>query len=162
MKMLFKPALCTLCFAVLASVPSLSAQTDILIGVWRVTESRLTSLSNPHKNPVIIKDPWPGAMIFTKRHFSWVDAHDNPNADLPKDPALADYAADFEQLTAFSGTYAVKGSTITVDIFVSKDPADIREDSYLHFDYKFDGDWLVLTLKDWKKHNMELKLRRLE
>ena len=145
---------CMASLAILMTVPSALAQAGKLVGVWKITEAE-TFGNNPQK----IKDPRPGILIFTRNHFSWVDVHGNPAPELPENPTLANFAAAFEQLTAFSGSYEVKGSSITANIIVSKDPGATSEGSTLYFEYKFEGDTLVLTLRQF---NLELKMSRLE
>ena len=107
----------------------------------------------------VIKNHRPGILIFTKHHFSWVDVHGDPAPELPEEATLAYFSAAFNQLTAFSGTYEVKGSSITAPVIVSKDTGAMRDGSVLNFEYKFEGDMLVLTLKAW---NLELKMKRVE
>ena len=162
MKTSAKVVFCVLCIAVLVSIPSVLAQADKLIGVWRITESRIIPKSGRNQKPVVIKNPQPGIFIFTRNHFSWVNVPRDPDSDLPEDPTLAEFAADFEQLTALSGTYNAEGSSIEANIFVSETTNPIGERNALYFNYKFEGDVLVLTLLDWKGRDLELKMMRLE
>jgi hypothetical protein len=150
------------CIAVLVSVPSVLAQADKLIGVWNITEAEIIPTPDQNQKPTVIKNPQPGIVIFTKNHFSWVHVPRGSNYDLPENPTLANFAADFEQLTAFSGTYDVKGSAIEANIIVSKTPNPMGEGNTLYFEYKFEGDNLVLILRQWKGKDLELKMTRLE
>lgn len=141
--------------AILVTAPSILAQSDKLVGVWKIAEAE-TFGNNPQK----IEDPQPGILIFTRNHFSWVDNHGAPLPEIQdKKPTLAYFAAAFDQLTALSGSYEVKGSTIAANIIVSKDPKATSEGDTLYFEYKFEGDLLVLTLKQF---DLELKMMRIE
>jgi hypothetical protein len=154
MKRSFTVIVCTVSFAFLLSVPSAPAQAGKLVGVWRIAQAETFG-----KNPQKIQNPRPGILIFTRNHFSWVDVHGDPAPDLPKPPTLAYFAAAFDQLTAFSGSYEVKGSSIIANVIVSKDPSELNDSNTLNFEYKFEGDMLVLTLRQL---NLELKMTRLE
>jgi hypothetical protein len=134
-----------------------------LIGVWRITEAKIVPPSDQKQKPMEIKNYRPGIIIFTKSHFSWVNNHGAPLPDLQEeDPNVAYFATSFNQLTDFSGTYEVKGSSITAPVIVSKMPNIISEGSSLNFDYKFEGDILVLTWHTPQKSNVTFKLERLE
>jgi hypothetical protein len=154
MKRSFIAVICMVSFAFLSAVPSALAQADKLVGVWRIAEAETLG-----KNPQKIKNPRPGILIFTRNHFSWVDVHGNPAPDLPEPPTLAYFAAAFDQLTAYSGSYEVKGSSIIANVIVSKNPNALKDNSTLNFEFKFEGDMLVLTLRQL---DLELKMRRLE
>ena len=139
------------------------AQANKLMGVWKIVEARVAAPPDRKKAPAEIKDPRPGIMIFTRNHFSWVDNHGNPLPDLQgQNPDVAYFATAFNQLNAFSGTYNVKGSSIMAPVLVSKMPAITNENSSLYFDFKFEGDMLVLTWHAPQKYQITLKLERLE
>ena len=144
----------TVSLAVLLAVPSVFAQADKLVGVWKITEAETFG-----KNPQKIEDPRPGILIFTKNHFSWVDNHGASLPEIQDKPAIAYFAAAFDQLTALSGSYEVKGNAIEANIIVSKDPKATSKGDTLYFEYKFEGDALVLTLKQF---DLKLKMNRLE
>jgi len=162
MKALLKAASYMVILAVLVFAPSTLAQANKLMGVWKITEARVAQ-PNQNKEPTEIKNPRPGIIIFTRNHFSWVDNHGEPLPDLQeKNPDLAYFAAAFNQLTAVSGTYDVKGSSITAPVIVSKMPSITSENSSLYFDFKFEGDMLVLTWHAPEKYQVTFKLQRLE
>ncbi len=163
MKAPLKAASYTVILAMLLFAPSTFAQANQLVGVWKVTEARIVPLPDQKKAPTEIKAPRPGIIIFTRNHFSWVDNHGEPLPDLQeKNPDLAYFGTAFNQLTAFSGTYDVKGSSIMAPILVSKMPAITNETSTLNFDFKFEGDMLVLTWHPPEKYQVTFKLERLE
>jgi hypothetical protein len=159
MKTSAKVIACLVCLAVLVSIPCALAQADKLVGVWRITEARLFAQPDQDQEETVIKNHRPGILIFTRNHFSWVDVHGEPAPDLPEEPDLAHFSAAFNQLTAFSGTYEANGSSITAPVIVSKEPNAMSEGTILNFEYRFEGDTLVLKLDTW---NLEFKMRRLE
>jgi hypothetical protein len=149
--------------AILALAPAALAQASKLVGVWKITEATAVSQSDQNQKPTEIKNPRPGIIIFTRNHFSWVDNHGEPLPDLQeKNPDLAYFGTAFNQLTAFSGTYDVKGSSIMAPVIVSKMPGITRETSTLDFDFKFEGDTLVLIWHAPQKYLVTFKLGRLE
>jgi hypothetical protein len=163
MKTVFKVASFIVFLVMPFFIPSTLAQVDKLIGVWKITEARIVPPSDQNHKPTEIKNYSPGIIIFTKNHFSWVDNHGEPLPDLQEeDPNVAYFATSFNQLAAFSGTYKVTGSSITAPVIVSKMPNIISEGSSLNFDYKFEGDMLVLTWHTPQKYNVTFKLERLE
>ena len=161
MKETLKAAFCIVILAALVFAPFTFAQANKLMGVWKITEARVVPPPDQHKEPTEIQDPRPGILIFTRNHFSWVDNHGEPLPDLQEDnPYVAYFATAFNQLTAFSGTYDVKGSSIMAPILVSKMPNS--GESTLYFDFKFEGDMLVLTWHAPDKNEITFKLERLE
>jgi hypothetical protein len=163
MKASFKAASCMVILTMLVFVPSALAQANKLVGVWKITEARIVPPPDQKRKPTEIKDPQPGIIIFTKNHFSWVDNHGKPLPDLQEEnPDVAYFATAFNQLTAFSGTYHVKGTSIMAPVIVSKMPTVTSEGSSLNFDFKFEGDILVLTWHAPEKNQITFKLERLE
>lgn len=163
MKAPLKAASFMVILSMLVFAPSIFAQADKLIGVWKITEARVVPQAGQKTAPREIKDPQPGIIIFTRNHFSWVDNHGGPLPELQdKDPDLAYFATAFNQLTAFSGTYDVHGSSILAPIIVSKMPSITSKESSLNFDFKFEGDALVLTWHAPDNNQVIFKLERLE
>ena len=95
MKISVKIVACVVFLSILVSVPSALAQSDKIVGVWRITEARLFAQPDQNQEETIIKNHRPGILIFTRDHFSWVDVHGEPVADLPQEPTLAQFAAAF-------------------------------------------------------------------
>ena len=163
MKAPIKTASYIIILAMLVTIPSALAQADKLIGVWKITEARVVFPADQNKKSTELKNPRPGIIIFTRNHFSWVDNHGEPLPDLQeKNPDLAYFATSFNQLTAFSGTYDVKGSSIMAPVIVSKMPMITNENSSLYFDFKFEADMLVLTWHAPEKYQVTFMLARLE
>ena len=130
-----------------------------LEGVWRITEA---TINEANEDPVEIKDHRPGIFIFTQKHLSWVDVHGEPVPDLPEEPTDAQLAAAFGQLTAFTGTYEVNGSSITAPVIVSKSHNGMSAGESLNLEYEFEGTILVLTWSPSSQYSVTFKLIRLE
>ena len=163
MKAPFKSASCMVILAMLVYAPSALAQANRLIGVWKITEARVVHPPDQKQAPTEIKSPRPGILIFTRNHFSWVDNHGEPLPDLQeRNPDIAYFATAFNQLTAFSGTYDVKGSSIMAPVIVSKMPILTNNNSCLNFDFRFEGSVLILTWHSPDKNQVTFKLERLE
>ena len=109
-----------------------------------------------------ITDPQPRLYIFTNKHYSQMEVTgDKPRADLPEEPTDEQIAAAYWQFRANSGTYEVKGSTITFLPIVAKGPNVTNSPRPFSADYKFEGDSLI-TLFETSFGLIELKLTRLE
>jgi hypothetical protein len=159
----FRAASIMFFMATLVFVPSISAQPGKLIGVWKITEARIVPPEGRNQESRDITNYRPGIIIFTRNHFSWVDSHGQPLPNLQEeDPNVAYFAAAFNQLTDFSGSYEAKGSSVTVSVIVSKMPDILSENSSLKFEYEFEGDVLVLRWHTPKNYSVTFKLERLE
>jgi hypothetical protein len=99
----------------------LSAQgsKNSLEGVWKVTEIVVTG-ANASTN----SSPLPGLYIFTKGHYSIVTENGTkarPATIGPQSPDAQRLAA-YDALTAQSGTYQIKGTTLTTRPLIAKNP----------------------------------------
>jgi len=154
------------CTSVLISLLVASSETAVadknLVGVWKSKETKLTFTTDPNREPVVVKNPRPSIFIFTQKHFSWVEVHGDPAPELEKDSTPNNYVAIYNQLLAFSGMYDVKGNSIAAHVIVSKNPKDMSKSTTLNFEYKFEGDMLVITLVGRREFDIELKMIRLE
>ncbi len=160
MKTSVRVVACLLSLSVLATVPSVMAQADKLIGVWKVTEVKYPQTDYMDAQTVV--DPQSRLWIFTKKHYSQMEVTgDKPRADLPKEPTDAQIAAAYRQFLANSGTYEVKGSTITRLPIVAKGPNLTNSPRPGSFEFRFEGDSLII-LYGTSFGLIELKLIRLE
>ena len=149
--------------AMVLCVPCVSAQDNKLIGVWKITDARTIPASDQNQKPKEIRNYRPEIMIFTKSIFSWVDNHGEALPDLQEEnPNVAYFATAFDQLTAVSGSYEVKGSSIEVSVTMSKMPKVIRKGAFLRYQYEFEKDVLVLTWHTPTKDKITFKLARLK
>jgi hypothetical protein len=118
-------------------------------GVWKVAEVQVIGGQNPRT----ISSPQPGLYIFTNGHYSIMTiTGDKPRTAIPQGTAgtpatdadkiaLYDHWAPF---TANSGTYTIKGTTLTTKPLVAKNegvmqgPGQTRE-------FKIEGNtlWLI-------------------
>jgi hypothetical protein len=111
----------------LSSIALVGQSNPSIQGVWRIAERTTTGPSGTTN-----KNPQPGLYIFTGRHYSLMSiTGDKPRSVLPVAPAnskltdadmLAIYR-DWQPVTANSGTYEMKGSTIVLRPIVAKSSA---------------------------------------
>jgi len=131
-----------------------------LIGVWETVEATFTG---PEARTVIHSQPI--ICIFTKNYMSQVGVlSENPRPELPENATDAQKVAAWEPLSARVSTYEVNGSTITVRHIVDKNPN--MESGAAILGYKFEGDTLLLTVKEFPDGSLEnpytIKFTRLE
>jgi len=114
-----------------------------LQGAWRTAEVKLLNL------PGTTTGPQPGLTIFTAKHYSRVEVHD----DHPR-PALRDAkSATADELRAAwgpffaeAGTYDVsKGNVLTLHPVVAKNPATMTPGFFRAQTIRLQGDTLWLT-----------------
>jgi|RhiMethySRZTD1v2_1073278.scaffolds.fasta_scaffold463740_2 lipocalin-like protein len=130
-----------------ASILAHSQATPSVQGAWRVTAVTGANGTN--------KSPQPGLLLFTKQHYSLLSVGGtSPRKEFgpPKDPANltdAERAARYEAwdvLTANSGTYEVKGTTLTLHPIVAKNPS-VMTGGPLTREFKISGKTLIMTQK---------------
>lgn len=128
-----------------------SAQTPSIQGAWRVSEIVVTG-ANASTNT----SPQPGMYVFTKQHYSIVTVNGaaaRKDVSPAKDPAKltdAEKVARYEMwnpFTANSGTYEVKGSTLTTKVIVAKNAAVMTSTTPGTREFKIDGKMLTLIQK---------------
>lgn len=132
----------------LVSVSLIGQSKPSIQGVWRVTERTTTGPTG-----MTNKNPQPALYIFTSKHYSIVsDSSVKPRTPVPFSPAntkltdaemLAIYR-DWQPVQANSGTYEMKGSTLTVRPLVAKASAVMANKTGLAYEFKLDGDTLTL------------------
>lgn len=128
---------------------TLSAQSNSSIqGVWRVAEIVVTGA-----NAVNNAKPQPGLWIFTKGHYSQTiingtQARRTVQYKAPNQPTDAEKLARYEQWQPFaanSGTYEIKGSTLTRRPIVAKN-VEVQTGPPLVSEIKLEGSntlWLI-------------------
>jgi hypothetical protein len=160
MKRSVRVVACLLFLSVLATVPSVMAQADKLIGVWKVTEVKYPQTGD--RDAQTITDPQPRLWIFTKKHYSMMeDRSYKPRPDLPENPTDAQRAEAYGPFFANSGTYEVTGSTITLLPIVAMSPNVTNSPRPSSHDFKYEGDSLII-LYGTSFGLIELELTRLE
>jgi hypothetical protein len=131
---------------VVAAGSAVAQPAPSLQGAWRVTEVTVTG-ANAASN----KSPQPGIFVFTKGHYSIVTvgstaprknvaAAANPGR-LTDAEKIARFEA-FDQFIANTGTYEVKGTTLTTHPIVAKNPATMGTTTTREF--RIEGNTLVL------------------
>lgn len=136
----------TLVMSVLSASAAFAQTKSPVEGVWKVAEVILPSSSTTEK-PKPITNPQPGLLIFTKGYYSFVVViGENPRAAVePKDRQNltdAEKIAFYEQWRAFaanSGTYEIKGSTVTRRPSVAKNAAVMSSQEPLASEFKMEG-----------------------
>ena len=128
-----------------------SAQAPSLQGAWRVSEIVSTG-ANASTN----SSPQPGLYIFTKAHYSVTTVNGTTarkDVTPAKDPAKltdAEKLARYEMwnpFTANSGTYEVKGNTLTTKVMIAKNAGFMAAPTPLVREFKIDGKTLTLVQK---------------
>ncbi len=131
----------------LLSASAAFAQTKSPVeGVWKVAEV-VPASSNTTEKPTPITNPQPGLLVFTKGYYSIVVVTgQNPRAAVEakdrQNLTDAEKIALYEQWRAFaanSGTYEVKGSTITRRASVAKNVGVMTRQESLSSEFKMDG-----------------------
>ncbi|HXT71751.1 MAG TPA: lipocalin-like domain-containing protein [Vicinamibacterales bacterium] len=118
-----------------------------LQGAWRVTEITLTG-----PNARTIKNPQPGMIVFTARHYAnLTSARDEPRLALPPskiDTATADeLRAAWNLFTANAGTYEVVGDTLTWKVIVAKNQYAMNNHASQTYSMKLQGDTVTFVQK---------------
>ena len=141
-----------------------TAPGNSLQGVWKVTERTVTGGANPGPRAVL-----PNLYFFTQKHYSItaVNGAKPRTAYAPaKDPAKltdAEKLARFEEwnmFTANSGTYEIRGSTITMHPLVAKNQG-VMDGAPFDRSFSLEGNTLWLVQKDSTSETRS-KLTRIE
>ena len=91
-----------------------------VVGVWQVKEIALQGDSGP-----IADKPFPNIIMFTRRHYSmmWVLGAETQRSFAQRwNPTNAEKIERFDALVVNSGTYEIKGSTLTAHPIVARIP----------------------------------------
>jgi hypothetical protein len=148
---------CMVALVVLVTIHSAAAQVKKVMpgkvvaqgkleGVWKITEFS-TSVSSAS---TITTTAQPGIFIFTKKHYSIMFiSSDKPRPDLPLQNATdAQRVAAWGPFSANSGTYEIKGTTLTTHPVVAKHPAVMKPGAFVTYDFKIEGNTRLLTPKE--------------
>jgi hypothetical protein len=143
----------TLVLSALSASAAVAQTKSPVEGVWKIAEV-IPASSNTTEKPKPITNPQPGLLIFTKGYYSVVVVMgENPRAavDVKDRQNLTDAEklALFEQWRAFaanSGTYEIKGSTITRRPSVAKNVGVMSGQESIVAEFKMEGPntlWLI-------------------
>ena len=132
-----------------AMFSSLSGQSrpSSLPGAWRVTEVTLTG-----PNAKIVKNPQPGMILFTAKHYANLTTpSDQPRLDLPQSKVATATAeelrAAWNPFTANAGTYEVAGDTLTWRVIVAKNQNVMNNHAFQTYSMKLQGDTVTFVQK---------------
>ena len=125
-----------------SAVPSAAESNATLEGVWRTLEVVVPGA------PARTYRPLSTLAIFHGRHYSRVEVH----AEQPLTPLADPSSASADQLRAVwgpfvgeGGTFEVKGSEITMQATVSKNPSAMTKGAVSVYTFRRDGNTLTLT-----------------
>jgi hypothetical protein len=138
-------------FVLMSAVVSAQTPASPIDGVWKITEVVTTGAG-----AATVASPQPGLLIFSRGHYSWVSVGGSSprvQSAAPKDPnklTEAEKAARYEEwnpFTANSGTFAIKGSTLTRQVQVAKNVGVMNSKTPQVHEFKLDGNTLTLVQK---------------
>jgi hypothetical protein len=157
-------------FVLFASCSAFAQTKSPVEGVWKITEWVLPG-RDPADEGATITNPETGVVIFTRGHYSQLVVRgEQPRAAVApaKDPQNLTDAEKFARyehwrpVTANSGTYEVKGSTLVIRVLVAKNVDVSARGAELTF--RFDGPntlWLIPPAQSAAREPLT-KLTRLE
>lgn len=159
-------------FCVLSASAAFAQTKSPIEGVWKITEV-VTPSRNPAEKGVTNSNPQPGLIIFTRGYYSQVMVPGaEPRAEVApaKDPQNltdAEKIARYEhwnRFTANSGTYEIKGTTLTRRAIVAKNLQVMTAQAPNVQEFKLEGPntlWLIPT-GDQAATSSRIKLTRVE
>ncbi|HMG33992.1 MAG TPA: hypothetical protein VKM94_08650 [Blastocatellia bacterium] len=159
-------------FCVVSASAAFAQTKSPIEGVWKVTEVVLPGTS-PSDKGTTISNPQPGLFIFTKGYYSQLFVRgDKPRAEVeppkdPQNPTDAEKIALFQQWGPFianSGTYEMKGATISMKPIVAKSANLMTSGASIVREFKLEGTntlWL-LPAGDQAANQPRMKLTRVE
>ena len=160
----------TLVLSVLSASAAFAQTKSPVEGVWKAAEV-IPASSDTTEKPKPITNPQPGLLIFTKGYYSVVavtganprtavDAKDRQNL------TDAEKIAFYEQWRAFaanSGTYEIKGTTLTRRPSVAKNVGVMTSQEAIVSEFKMEGPntlWLIPPVD--RPNDPRVKWTRLE
>lgn len=129
--------------------PAFPQGNSAIDGVWKIAEV-VTTGANPATN----SSPQPSVIIFARGHYSWLSVGGTTPRKQPAPAATpgkltdADKVARYEEwnpFTANTGTFEVKGTTLTRRILVAKNVSVMTATAPNVQELKLEGDTLWLT-----------------
>lgn len=115
-----------------------------VVGVWEVKEIALQNGSGPTADK-----PFPNIIMFTRHHYSmmWVLGAEPQRSFAERwNPTDAEKIERFDALVVNSGTYEIKGSTLTAHPIVARIPEFVG--GTLICEYHLENDTMRLTFVD--------------
>ncbi len=131
------------------------AQSPTIRGAWKVVA--FTGADGKTN-----ASPEPGYYIFTDRHYS-VQVVRQPRSPMPEKPSDKDQAAAFGPYTANTGTYELKGTTLTRKVLAAKNPAGMSATAKpIVEEVRFEGASTVYITGTGQAGKSTTKLQRVE
>jgi hypothetical protein len=172
MEVFMKRFVLSIIFCVLSASAAFAQTKTPVEGVWKVAEVVRPS-STPAEKGTTNSNPQPGLIIFTRGYYSQVmvtGAQPRATVEPAKDPQnltdaekIARYD-QWNQFTANSGTYEIKGSTIIRRVIVAKNVSVMTSQTPNIQEFKLEGPntlWLTPT-GDQAATQPRVKLTRVE
>jgi hypothetical protein len=158
-------------FCVLFASAAFAQTKSPIEGVWKIAEVVVPS-RNPAEKGTTISDPQPSLYIFTRGYYSQLLVQGEPRTAVApaKDPQNltdAEKIARYEEWRRFvanSGTYEIKGSTLTRRAIVAKSVNVMTNQTPNVQEFKLEGAntlWLIPT-GDQAATQARVKLTRVE
>ena len=167
-----KRCILSIVFCVLFASSAFAQTKSPIEGVWKIAEV-VTPGRNPAEKAATNSSPQPGLIIFTKGYYSQVmvpGTESRSEVAPAKDPQNltdAEKIARFEEWRRFvanSGTYEIKGSTLTRRSIVAKNVNVMTSQTPNIMEFKLEGAntlWLIPT-GDQAATSPRIKLTRVE
>ena len=135
---------------------SVQAQSPSLVGAWRMTD---ITYQNGRKVPSL-----PNLHVFTARHYSSLDVTGTrPALKIGERWSEADKIATCDNFEGISGSYEVRGDTVTFSPVVSKDDFMMANGGIVyHQRLKIVGKALTLTQLDGPREGIVMSFVRAE
>ena len=135
-----------------------------LVGAWLIVRTTVTDTSGSTVN----EDPEPGLYLFTEHHFTNMLIPGSAREPFSGERSDSQRLAAYDNFIADGGSYSYTETTLTVSNIIAKVPNVMpphRTAPGLTYDWRLDGDYLVLTLRGgWAPSDGEItyRLQRLE
>jgi hypothetical protein len=173
MEVVMKRYTLSILFCVLAASAAFAQTKNPVEGVWKIAEEVAPSTNPADKGATTTySNPQPGLFIFTRGHYSAVVVTaPEPRAAVapaknPQNLTDAEKIALYEQCKGFranSGTYEIKGSTLSIRPIVAKSVAMMTKQTPITWEFKLESPntlWLIPLAQSATEPR--IKLMRLE
>jgi hypothetical protein len=129
-----------------------AASAQSIEGVWKISEVVIGGGPDQGRHTA---DVQPSLIIYTNSHYSTMIVRTwEPRPMLSNNPTNEERGRVFSPFTANSGTYVVRGKTITKTPLVAKNPAVMTDFTIIN-EIEWDGDtfWLISDARDGNWQN---------
>jgi hypothetical protein len=147
---------CIACVVVSLSVVTSAQAKDPVAGAWEQTavKNLVSGLTDTPQSP-------PMRVIYANGYYvQFSAAADRANTDKPADELTRDELVDRIRIAGQSGTYLIKGEQLIRKIISAVAPAN--EGREVTFDFRIEGDTLILTRENANSQKIETRFRKLQ